>query len=506
MASVTNTARTTRTVVTYASDARPKNRICHAGRRYTRQVVVMACLLISAMESVQAAEWRFRPWLTVAETFSDNINISATNPEQDYVTIISPGFTLNGKGRRFSLDVFYNLQYLNYARNTDSDRFDNELQVVGNGELAEDLFFLDIRSTVSQVNITNRANTANSSISITDNVTNAYTFGISPYLKHRFGSFMDGEARYTYDKVNYSTGQSDSQANTVFLDLASGNRFETLTWNTYYRGFREDQEFGPDITFKRGEVNGRYHFNRKYALMFGTGYEDNDFFTTKTDTLTAVTWLAGLSLRPNSRTLIEGGAQNRFFGVAPFLNISYRSKRTALAIRYLEDLTTTNQVQFNRTLVPLLDAFGDPILDPNTGEAIEVPIDTPGTFNQVVVNQTFDGTVTVRGQRTDVGITLYDQYRNFQIGPDEEVYGGRAFANRRLSRHTTLNVWGRVQQSDFDGPTPDRRLWEVGIGLVRQFSRSFFGRINASHISQDSNDPGFEYDENRVTLSLTKNF
>ena len=178
-----------------------------------------------------------------------------------------------------------------------------------------------------------------------------------------------------------------------------------------------------------------------------------------------------------------------------------------MAFRYLEELTTTNQDQANRNFVPISDAFGDPVLDPDIEDAISIPIDTPSTTtDQVVVNQTFDGTVAVRGQRTDVGVTLFDQIRNFQIGPDEEVYGVTAFVNRRLSRVTTIRLWGRATRYDFDGPTPNRTQWQVGIGLNTQFSRDFSGRIDARHITQDSNDPNFEYDENRVTLSLTKQF
>lgn len=491
-----------------ASLAVPQFGASTVGRRGLLQLRIAACLMILILESVQAAEWRFRPRVGVAGTYSDNINISATNPQNDFVTDLNAGFSLRGEGRRFFFDTFYNLQYLNYARSTSSDRFNNQLRVVGQGEIAEDLFFLDLRGTVRQENITNRANTANSNITVTDNVTDTYTFGISPYLTHRFGSFMDGEARYTYDRVEYSdTRRADSQANTVLLDLKSGNRFQTVTWNTFYRGYDEKTEFRDVLTSHRAEVAGRYHFNRKAAVIFGTGYEDNDFVTTKTDTTNAVTWLAGLSLTPNPRTVIEVGAQNRFFGVAPYFNFSYLSRRTALAFRYFEELTTTNRSTANRDFVPLVDAFGNPILDPDTGDAISIPIDTlSNTVDLVVVNQTFDGTVAVRGQRTDVGVTLFDTIRNFQIGPDEEVYGITAFANRRLSRVTTIRLWGRATRFDFDGPTPNRTQWQIGIGLNRKFSRNFSGSISARHITQDSDSPSLEYDENRVTLGLTKHF
>jgi uncharacterized protein (PEP-CTERM system associated) len=359
--------------------------------------------------------------------------------------------------------------------------------------------------SVRQSIISPLANTPNSTISASDNITNTYNFSVSPYLKHRFGSFADAEARYTYNWLENSSGSSNSESNAVFLDLQSGSQFQTLTWNTYYSWYRDEPERGQTVTFQRVQLNGRYYLNRKTALLFGTGYEDNDYFTLNDDT-TAVTWLAGLSLNPNPRTSIEGGAENRSFGVAPFFNATYLSKRTALSFRYSENLTTTSQARSNVVFVPLLDAFGNPILDPNTGDAIEVPIDTPGIQNQVMVNRRFDGTIALRGQRTDVGVSVFDTYRDYQISPDEEVYGFRVFANRRLSRPTSVSIWGSGTRSLFDGPAPERTVWQVGASLNRQFARNFSGSVSYRYITQDSEDSNFDYDENRFTVMLTKYF
>lgn len=469
--------------------------------------VATACLAVLISESLMAADWRFRPRVTVSGSYSDNVGLSATDPENDFITDISPGFTLNGTGRRFSLDIFYNLQYLNYARNTAKDTFRNQFQLIGNGEVAEDLFFIDLRGTVRQTLVDPGLNVPVDTLTASDNITNTYTFGISPYLVHRFGSAAEGEARYAYDRLENSTGNSNTQSHTAFLNLRSGSQFQVFTWDTFYRYFHQIPESGlNDVTFQRVQANGRYHFNRKVAALFGTGYEDNEFVSPKTDSTSAVTWLLGLSLTPNDRTFIEGGAEERFFGTAPFLNATYTSNRTALAFHYSEELTTTNQVRSDLNVVPLLDPFGNPILDPNTGNAILVPIDTPGLQNEVMVRRRFDGSVVVRGRRSEVGVTLFDTQRSFQVSPDEEVYGLNAYFSRRLSRLTTLRVWGQASRSEFDGPTANRNRYQLGIGFSRQFSKDFSGRVDYRYLNQDSKDPALDYDENRVTLSVNKYF
>ena len=86
------------------------------------------------------------------------------------------------------------------------------------------------------------------------------------------------------------------------------------------------------------------------------------------------------------------------------------------------------------------------------------------------------------------------------------MYGATAFVNRRLSRPTSLRLWVRATRSEFDGATPDRTRYQVGIGLNREFSKNFSGRIDARHITQDSDEPNLNYDENRITLMLNKYF
>ena len=68
--------------------------------------------------------------------------------------------------------------------------------------------------------------------------------------------------------------------------------------------------------------------------------------------------------------------QDRFFGLAPYLSATHRSRRTVLSFNYSEEPTTTSQVTLDRDFLPLTDAFGDPVLDPS-GEAISIPVDTP---------------------------------------------------------------------------------------------------------------------------------
>ena len=80
-------------------------------------------------------------------------------------------------------------------------------------------------------------------------------------------------------------------------------------------------------------------------------------------------------------------------------------------------------------------------------------------------------------------------------------------SDRLWSEFAAAHVYQiRATRSEFDGATPDRTRYQVGIGLNREFSKNFSGRIDARHITQDSDEPNLNYDENRITLMLNKYF
>ena len=178
-----------------------------------------------------------------------------------------------------------------------------------------------------------------------------------------------------------------------------------------------------------------------------------------------------------------------------------------LTFNYSEEPTTGNQITLDREFIPLLDPFGDPILDPDTGDFITIPVDTPTTVDQVLINRAFSGSIAFRGRRTDATLRVFDVYRDYEVTPDEEVYGVSASASRRLSRAMTFLLGARWSNTQFqDNTNSDYTLWDVGAGLSRQFSRDFSGRIDVRHITRNSDDPRRSYDENRITLRVNKTF
>lgn len=472
-------------------------------------VVMLGSALLALGADAQAVDWTFTPRVSASETYSDNITLApAGDEESDFVTSLDGGLSLQGRSRRLFLSLFYNLQYLNYANGTSSDRWLNQLGFFTNAELVEEWFFLDLGSNIRQENITNRGRIANSTISVTDNQTTVYTVTVSPYLKHRFGSLMDGELRYRSGYVNRDGEDTGGTSYQVLGELVSGSRFQKVPWNIYYSRLVDQPENRGDATFEQAGIVARYRFTRKYALIAGGGYEYNQFESRPdTEDTSGPTWRLGVALTPTPRTSIDAGVEDRFFGLAPFLTASHRSRRTVLTFNYSETPTTGNQITLDREFIPLTDPFGDPIIDPDTGEFTTIPIDTPTQVDQVLINRVFSGSIAFRGRRTNAVLRLYSIDRDYEVTPDEEVYGFSLSASRSLSRKLSFVLGGGWSNTLFqDNTNSDFAIWTVNAGLSRQFSPDFSGRIDVRHTSQDSDDPNRSYDENRVTLQVTKTF
>lgn len=57
------------------------------------------------------------------------------------------------------------------------------------------------------------------------------TYGVSPYLKLRLGSYVAGEMRYAIDRVeNQSNALSDTETTQYTAQLNNGPSFNRLTW------------------------------------------------------------------------------------------------------------------------------------------------------------------------------------------------------------------------------------------------------------------------------------
>ena len=125
------------------------------------------------------------PSLLINERLTDNSRLEKNSKEWDLVSQVTPAIHVDSRGGRVKGFFDYALTGIAYARNTESNEFQNSLNSFVNLEAVENWAFVDFRANISQQVISAYGTqTADPSL-INRNRTEVRTFGISPYVKGR---------------------------------------------------------------------------------------------------------------------------------------------------------------------------------------------------------------------------------------------------------------------------------------------------------------------------------
>jgi uncharacterized protein (PEP-CTERM system associated) len=238
----------------------------------------------------------------------------------------------------------------------------HRLQASSNAEIVKDLFFLDVRSTISQRNQSDAGLQATDGLSVSGNRNQALTVGISPILRQRFGSFADVELAYSRDEVDNS-GSVSSSLDSISLSVSSGRRFSALPWTLSTNARREDNSTGSQSVFRQGNATVSYAFSRRYSVRVLGGMENNDAVG-NTEQGPSANWRVTAIWTPTPRTNLEIGYGSQSFGSNFSLQASHTMRRAVFNASYNEPLTTTAFQQSQAVLFALEDAFGNPIENP----------------------------------------------------------------------------------------------------------------------------------------------
>ena len=68
-------------------------------------VFLAPLLAATASNSALAEEWRITPSVQFGETFTDNVNLTATNRQADWVQSLSPRLNLTVEGARINANI-----------------------------------------------------------------------------------------------------------------------------------------------------------------------------------------------------------------------------------------------------------------------------------------------------------------------------------------------------------------------------------------------------------------
>lgn len=504
--------------------------------RLLRLSAVLPAFLVGP---VSAAQWLIVPTLSVGETFTDNVSLAPAGSERsEWVTQVTPGVSVSATGPRLRLNAAYSPQFLYRANEGTKDVF-HQLNANGNAELVQQLLFVDASAAIFQSNVSLFGPQADSNVNNTGNRTNVRTFLVSPYLRHAFGNYAQGEARFTYSTVNSdaSTSLSNSQSTGINLSLGSGPSFRLYTWNLAYS--KQTIGYGsgpttqaPDTSTETVSAFGRRLLTPQVAVVSTVGYEDNNYATIG-PAPKGLFWSTGLEWNPTPRTHLSATTGRHYYGRTNALDFSHRTRLTLWSLNYSESVTSARS-QF---LVPssvgtagYLDTlFLSSIPDPAARQTavqnfiaqngLPPSLTVPLNFftNQYFLVKAWQGSFGILGIQNSVIANVFTQTSestnagqpatgDFATSSSTKQTGVSLVWTTRLSSQTSSNVNASYTRNESPGLNREDNLKNINLSLTHQFQPRLTGSLSYRWLQNDSNQVGAGYTENAVTAAVNMRF
>jgi len=489
------------------------------------------------------ADWRVIPTVNVSETFTDNVNLqSGDRKHSQWVTELTPGVILSGKGRRFQVAAAGQARQFVYSQGQLPDTADHivEYSFNGRGELAEDLLFIEASASSSPQPVSAFGQMGGASLYSMGNRTQVKTWRISPFLEQRLGRAANLSLRYSRDSVEtdeYRNRFGNSLGNTISAGLVSTDTSAKLGWGLNYVRQDLDNKLSGSSSSETASGNLRYALHSRFALTASVGYDRYDFGGFGGSNA-GRNWSGGFDWTPSARTRLSASLGRHYFGQTGKLDLTHRSRYTVWRIAY-DDVVTNSREQF---LLPstidtaiLLDrlfsaTISDPLLRQQAVEAYIRQTGLPPSLadnvnylsNRYFREKRLQATSAFTRGRSSALVTLYasDRVALSDMQTDSPLLGSQLATLNNNVRQKGLSLTynyrvnartSAVAGADFarhrsltTGIENDPR--DFRLGMTRQLAKDMRAAVELRHQRGRVDATAGDYRENAISATLSAQF
>lgn len=470
-----------------------------------------AVLLLVWGPCVLAAQWELEPFARVAETWTDNVALSADDEEDEFITEVSPGIRVRGESARAELDFQYRLRNQFFARESGRNRTtslaagDGEIELVRRRLFIEgDLSRTEQFGSADGIGPSGGGFAGGTQRTVT-------TAGIAPRLEYQFGRMAGLRARYGLDHVDFDDGRETvSRVGTVAL--TSGPVFNRWGWRIDYSRRDEDQDRGgavdeEDTVLERASAELSLRVATSTQLFAVGGQEDNSFRSeVEGERIDGSFWEAGFRWRPNRRVSLEAAAGERFFGDTVRASLQARGRSLDLDLRVSEDLVTVSQLQLERSDVLVRDQDGNLVLGPD-GEPVTVAIGLPTVADDVIQQRRSQASIGWSRGHSQLRLSLIATDRQF-LGEGTQEDSRQADLDWTWTRlaNTTVTAGIGFAEQEFEGSDREDDTHSLRLGARRDLRPNLDARLDYEFFERDSSIDSQGFTSNRITLAVEATF
>ncbi len=500
----------------------------------------MATALLAALPA--HAAWNIIPSISLSESYTDNVNLQTDERKQArWVTEASPGVAVTGKSSRLDFDANARLSYYAYSGSDVPGTRSSEQRYNANGRatVIKDLFFVDAGASKRAYSVSAFGPRVEDDGSryLDENRTDVRTWRVSPYLAHRFGNFASVLARYSHDSVNTDRdrgGYSDSSADSLVLNIASGSGFRRVGWNLRYAHQKLDSQAYGQTTSKNAMLGLSYLINPTLQLTATVGHDSYDYQALGGRT-SGVSWSGGFAWAPSPRTSLQMSLGRHFLGNTGSLMALHRSRHTVWNISYSDAVTTTRS-QF--TLPAAVDTASmldslfspripDPLLRRQAVDAYIQAAGLPPTLansinyltNRYIRQKLLQASVAANWRHSGAVLSAYVSEREAlslaevdssllgselrSLNDNVRQYGLSGTYNYRLSARSNAraSLTATRTRSLTTGLEDDQKI--LRLGLSHRLGRNLRGGLEFRHRVGEGDYLRRDYTENAITATIS---
>jgi uncharacterized protein (PEP-CTERM system associated) len=338
----------------------------------------------------------------------------------------------------------------------------------------------------------------------TEDDTDFYSVGLSPYLTGKLGDFSVVEVRFTGDRLHYSEDDdSDSTGKRGEVAFGSGSKFTNQIWEVLYQQNEVDYEaLDDDNEIKIFRADLIQKITTQWAAAFSAGYEEYNLAIgeDRDDS----TWSVGAIYTPNPRTRFTLGFGERSFGDDYYFEFSHRSSRSVWTASYEKDFITARDELSTQPLFERQDTFGNLVRDPILEAS---PVTVRAAYNPTISEEYYERSqfstdFTYQTVRTSINLRgRYIERIYERSGRNTENIELSALLTRRLAQLT--GGYFQVSSIDHEEETLDYEQWTATLGVTYQFGTASRVDLSVTHLERDAELEANSYEENHASINVT---
>ncbi len=504
-------------------------------------------VLILAPVSASAGDLEVTPSVSLREIYSDNIELSDTQPVDDWVTEISPAVNVRGHSDQLDFNLYGAVQMLYYlgaeANNGDHTEINPSLALRSTTTGVKNLLFLDLNASAGQRLVSDDAKHTYDNINISGDRSDYFTYTVAPYIENETRSGIYTTLRAEYGANNYdSEGNREDALNDTETSLYRGRidnqqmatRFHwTIGASDRYVDYASDSQ--SDSNYREGQLDLSYDFSSHFSLIGRAGATENDLSGYDSQyngdysaaglrwTPNRRFWLSAMSgndyedaefnWKPSRRTDINVGYRDSSVGLVRGpswrADMKFKGRRFGSTFRYSEEVTTEQLLmQDGDVLIPIFDDEGNIVTDPISG----LPLFTIEPF-YAIVDDDF--------QRNRAVLTFFWRSRGGNItltlADEERLYLERTFLDSEGEDVVLAIDWPltgsyhlKAQYRDLHTRYTQTGLLEdfllYSFGIRNEFSERSYASLSLQHADRVSQRDLQSYEEARITAEFVLQF